>query len=98
MLWRSGNMADSETRGGSAWSPQFVVSHSSAETIAVGREPAEKLRPPILVMLTGDLGSGKTTLTKGIISGLGAAKEEDSRSPTLHLVPGFLNPLPRRPQ
>jgi tRNA A37 threonylcarbamoyladenosine biosynthesis protein TsaE len=27
----------------------------------------------VLVLLCGDLGSGKTTLTKGIVSGLGAA-------------------------
>jgi tRNA threonylcarbamoyladenosine biosynthesis protein TsaE len=37
-------------------------------------------------MLTGELGSGKTTLTKGIISGLGAAREEDVTSPTFTLV------------
>src|ERR1700685_348719 len=78
MFWRSGNMADSE-----------FVTHSSEETIAKGREIAMKLRPPVLVMLTGDLGAGKTTLTKGIISGLGAAKEEDVTSPTFNLVHVF---------
>lgn len=67
------------------------VSHSSEETIAKGREIAGKLRPPVLVLLTGDLGSGKTTLTKGIISGLGAAKEEEVTSPTFTLVHVFHN-------
>ena len=62
------------------------VTHSAEETIAKGREIAAKLRPPVLVLLKGDLGSGKTTLTKGIISGLGAAKEEDVTSPTFNLV------------
>jgi tRNA threonylcarbamoyladenosine biosynthesis protein TsaE len=66
-----------------------IVTHSSEETIAKGREIAEKLRPPVLVLLKGDLGSGKTTLTKGIISGLGAAKEEDVTSPTFNLVHEF---------
>jgi len=37
------------------------------------------------VLLTGDLGTGKTTLTKGIVSGLGAANEDDVTSPTLPL-------------
>jgi len=65
------------------------ITHSSEETIAKGREIASKLRPPVLVLLKGDLGSGKTTLTKGIISGLGAAKEEDVTSPTFNLIHEF---------
>jgi tRNA threonylcarbamoyladenosine biosynthesis protein TsaE len=67
------------------------VSQSSEETIARGREIAAMLRPPVLVLLSGDLGSGKTTLTKGIISGLGAAREEDVTSPTFTLVHLFHN-------
>src|SRR5882672_8743061 len=62
------------------------VTHSYEETIAKGREIAAKLSPPVLVLLSGDLGSGKTTLSKGIISGLGAAREEDVTSPTFTLV------------
>ncbi len=71
---------------------QFIT-HSSEETIARGREIAAKLRPPVLVLLKGDLGSGKTTLTKGIISGLGAAREEDVTSPTFNLVHEFRTPV-----
>ncbi len=40
----------------------------------------------MLILLTGDLGTGKTTLTKGIVSGLGAANEDDVTSPTFTLV------------
>jgi tRNA threonylcarbamoyladenosine biosynthesis protein TsaE len=69
------------------------ITHSSEETIAKGREMALKLHPPVLVLLKGDLGSGKTTLTKGIISGLGAAKEEDVTSPTFNLVHEFRSPI-----
>lgn len=69
---------------------QFV-SHSPEETIAFGRELARRLTPPRLVLLSGDLGSGKTTLSKGIISGLGAASEEDVTSPTFTLVHVFHN-------
>ena len=73
------------------WKPQEFISHSSEETIAKGREIAANLRPPVIVMLSGELGSGKTTLTKGIISGLGAAREEDVTSPTFTLVHVFHN-------
>jgi tRNA threonylcarbamoyladenosine biosynthesis protein TsaE len=67
------------------------LSHSSEETIEFGRELARRLRPPVLVLMSGDLGSGKTTLSKGIISGLGAAREEDVTSPTFTLVHVFHN-------
>src|ERR1700730_18442105 len=70
---------------------QEFVTNSSEETIAKGRELAQQLRAPVLVLLRGDLGSGKTTLTKGIISGLGAAREEDVTSPTFNLVHEFHN-------
>ena len=38
------------------------------------------------MLLSGELGSGKTTLTKGIVAGLGAAGEDDVTSPTFTLV------------
>ena len=63
-----------------------VLTHSAEGTTQWGREFAKRLQPPILVLLTGDLGSGKTTLTKGIVAGLGAAPEDDVTSPTFTLV------------
>jgi len=66
--------------------PEEFVTHSAEETTAWGREFARRLKPPVLVLLSGDLGSGKTTLTKGIVSGLGAAAEDDVTSPTFTLV------------
>ncbi len=62
------------------------ITHSAEETINWGREFSKRLQPPVLVLLTGDLGTGKTTLTKGIVSGLGAAHEDDVTSPTFTLV------------
>jgi tRNA threonylcarbamoyladenosine biosynthesis protein TsaE len=67
------------------------VTYSAEETIELGRRIARLLHPPVLVLLSGDLGSGKTTLSKGIISGLGAAREEDVTSPTFTLVHVFHN-------
>ena len=63
-----------------------VITHSAEETTLLGREFAKRLKPPMLVLLTGELGSGKTTLTKGIVAGLGAAKEDEVTSPTFTLV------------
>ncbi|MFZ1974989.1 MAG: tRNA (adenosine(37)-N6)-threonylcarbamoyltransferase complex ATPase subunit type 1 TsaE [Candidatus Acidiferrales bacterium] len=63
-----------------------IVTHSSEETIAQGREIGARLKPPVLILLSGDLGAGKTTLTKGIATGLGAAREDDVTSPTFTLV------------
>jgi tRNA threonylcarbamoyladenosine biosynthesis protein TsaE len=63
-----------------------IVTHSAEETKRWGREFSARLKPPVLVLLYGDLGSGKTTLTKGIVSGIGAAKEEEVTSPTFTLV------------
>jgi tRNA threonylcarbamoyladenosine biosynthesis protein TsaE len=63
-----------------------IVTHSSEETIQSGREIGAQLKPPVLVLLSGELGAGKTTLTKGIAAGLGAAGEDEVTSPTFTLV------------
>ena len=63
-----------------------IITRSAEETTSWGREFAGRLKAPILVLLSGDLGSGKTTLTKGIVAGLGAASEDEVTSPTFTLV------------
>jgi tRNA threonylcarbamoyladenosine biosynthesis protein TsaE len=63
-----------------------IITNSAEETTNWGRKFAKRLQAPVLVLLTGDLGTGKTTLTKGIVSGLGAANEDDVTSPTFTLV------------
>ena len=65
---------------------EVIITHSSEETTNWGRELAKRLTAPVLVLLTGDLGSGKTTLTKGIVAGLGASSEDEVTSPTFTLV------------
>ena len=72
--------------------PEEVITHSAEETIQWGREFAKRLHAPVLVLLTGDLGTGKTTLTKGIVSGLGAASEDQVTSPTFTLVHVYTGP------
>jgi tRNA threonylcarbamoyladenosine biosynthesis protein TsaE len=63
-----------------------LITNSAEETISWGRRLGEKLQPPLLVLLSGELGSGKTTLTKGIVAGLDAAQEDDVTSPTFTLL------------
>ena len=65
---------------------QTFTTNSSAETEAVGREISAQLAPPKLLILKGDLGTGKTTLVKGIASALDAADPDEVTSPTFTLV------------
>jgi tRNA threonylcarbamoyladenosine biosynthesis protein TsaE len=66
--------------------------HSAEETIAFGRKLATELNPPLLILLRGDLGAGKTTLVKGIAEGFGAASADDVTSPTFTLVHEYRGP------
>lgn len=59
---------------------------SEEETVELGRRIAAGLPPRALVLLIGNLGAGKTTLAKGIVSGLGAAPPEEVSSPTFTLI------------
>ena len=63
-----------------------VITRSAEETVVWGRAFAETLTPPMLVLLSGELGSGKTTLTKGIVAGLKVAEEDEVTSPTFTLL------------
>lgn len=62
------------------------ITHSGADTIEVGRKLADILRPPQLLLLEGDLGTGKTTLVKGIAQALDAAEPDEVTSPTFTLI------------
>jgi len=63
-----------------------ALTRSAEETMAFGRKLGATMLAPLLILLTGDLGAGKTTLTKGIVSGAGAANEEEITSPTFTLI------------
>ena len=63
-----------------------IRSGSPEETVRFGQRMAAALRPPAVVMLIGELGTGKTTLAKGIVSALGAAAADDVVSPTFSLI------------
>jgi tRNA threonylcarbamoyladenosine biosynthesis protein TsaE len=66
--------------------PHEHITHSAEETMALGRELAPTLKGARMVILRGDLGTGKTTLVKGIAEGLHAASQDDVTSPTFTLI------------
>jgi tRNA threonylcarbamoyladenosine biosynthesis protein TsaE len=62
------------------------TTQSGADTVAVGRKLGHLLKPPQLLLLRGELGTGKTTLVKGIAQALDAADPDEVTSPTFTLI------------
>jgi tRNA threonylcarbamoyladenosine biosynthesis protein TsaE len=62
-----------------------LVTSSEEETVAVGHEFASTLRAGSIVLLSGDLGAGKTAFVRGLAVGLGI-DPRDVTSPTFTLV------------
>ncbi len=61
------------------------ITQDVAETRALGAELAAELAPDGVLLLSGDLGSGKTVLTQGLAEGLGIDPKE-VQSPTFTLI------------
>ena len=66
-------------------SPSSQVTHSEEETMAVARQLAASLSAGDVLLLSGDLGAGKTAFVRGLAQGLGIDENEVS-SPTFTLV------------
>ncbi len=66
-----------------------LTSKSDEETKRIGEKITKKLFKGSLVTLTGDLGAGKTTITKGIAKGLGI--EDEVNSPTFNILKCYFN-------
>lgn len=60
--------------------------HSQEETIALGRRLGGLLREGDVLVLRGDLGAGKTQLTKGIAQGMGVTEDVTSPTFTIEMV------------
>jgi tRNA threonylcarbamoyladenosine biosynthesis protein TsaE len=71
---------------------QEFTTHSTEETVALGRTLAPMLAPPKLIILRGELGAGKTTLVKGIAEAFRAASADEVTSPTFTLVHEYRGP------
>ena len=70
---------------------------SGVNTVDLGRKLAQLLKPPRMMILSGDLGAGKTTLVKGIATALGAAETDEVTSPTFTLVHEYSGALEGKP-
>jgi tRNA threonylcarbamoyladenosine biosynthesis protein TsaE len=66
---------------------------SEEAMIALGEALAARLPARCLLFLTGNLGAGKTTLSKGIAVGLGAANADEVTSPTFTLIHEYGDPV-----
>ena len=62
-----------------------IATYSETETAAAGRELAARVQPGDVVLLTGDLGAGKTAFVRGLAEGLGIDASEVT-SPTFTLI------------
>jgi tRNA threonylcarbamoyladenosine biosynthesis protein TsaE len=78
----------------SAPGPETFTSLSPEQTVAVGRQIAQRLDRGDCVELVGPLGAGKTCLTRGLATGLGLADPRLVSSPTFVLVHEYVGRLP----
>jgi tRNA threonylcarbamoyladenosine biosynthesis protein TsaE len=65
-----------------------TISHSTDETLAIGRNFGTALRRGDVLALCGDLGAGKTHFVKGLAAALGA--DAAVTSPTFTLIHEYL--------
>ncbi|MCX5708863.1 MAG: tRNA (adenosine(37)-N6)-threonylcarbamoyltransferase complex ATPase subunit type 1 TsaE [Candidatus Omnitrophica bacterium] len=70
-----------------------IISGSAQKTLGIGKFISGKLKKGDIVCLFGDLGSGKTVLTKGICLGLGVDKDRVT-SPTFVILRQYEGKLP----
>ena len=54
-----------------AAAPLDIIAHSAASTRRLGQRLGRRLHGGDVVLLSGDLGAGKTTVAQGIAAGLG---------------------------
>jgi len=70
-------------------------SHSHDDTLRIGHSFGLGLQPPAVVLLTGELGAGKTVFTKGLVAAFGVSGDDTVRSPSFSLVNVYDTPVGR---
>ena len=68
--------------------------HAHEQTVALGRALGRRLQQRIVLLLFGDLGSGKTAFTQGLARGLEVPSDFIVTSPTYTLVNEYPGRLP----
>ena len=66
-----------------------LISHSENETKLIGKKFAEKLKKGDVIVLTGELGSGKTKFTEVVLEHFGL--ENEISSPTFNIVNEYIS-------
>jgi tRNA threonylcarbamoyladenosine biosynthesis protein TsaE len=67
-----------------------ILSRSVQDTLKLGRKISRHLKRGDIICLFGELGSGKTVLTKGIVEGLGGERNKVI-SPSFVLIRRYVN-------
>ena len=67
-----------------------LISHSENETKELAKKIAKNLKPGDIIVLTGELGSGKTKFTEGFLSYFNL--ENELSSPTFNIVNEYDTP------
>lgn len=70
-----------------------MIVKTEAELIQFGRKLAQKIQLPAVIELIGDVGAGKTTLTRGLAEGLGV--KEPVTSPSFTIAKRYHFPAPK---
>ncbi|MCM8781444.1 MAG: tRNA (adenosine(37)-N6)-threonylcarbamoyltransferase complex ATPase subunit type 1 TsaE [Candidatus Omnitrophica bacterium] len=65
---------------------KYFITKNRRETMRLGEKLAKNLKPGQVVALVGELGSGKTTLVKGIAKGLGVRNPRYVNSPSFVII------------
>lgn len=68
----------------------MTILKSEQEMLDFGEQLAKSLKPPKVIELIGDVGAGKTTITRGIAKGLGV--EEPVTSPSFTIAKRYAFP------
>jgi len=74
------------------WYNRKMISHNETELMALGEQLGKLLEKQDVIILSGDLGAGKTTFTKGLARGLGI--KQMIKSPTYTIVREYEGRLP----
>ncbi|OGL47253.1 MAG: tRNA (adenosine(37)-N6)-threonylcarbamoyltransferase complex ATPase subunit type 1 TsaE [Candidatus Schekmanbacteria bacterium RBG_13_48_7] len=70
------------------------VTHNAAETVELGQKLGTMLKKGDVVLLIGDLGTGKTTIAKGIVSSLNDIHPDFVTSPSFTLMQDYQGSVP----
>ena len=65
---------------------EAIYSQSPEETEQIGANLVRKISVPAVILLRGELGTGKTTLTRGLAKGMGLKDPSLVHSPSFTLV------------